>query len=254
MKALVFSAGGSFGAYEAGVWQGLEERGFRPQIVVGTSAGSINAAAVAHGAPAKLLEEWWRDPASNVFRPAWPPRSLGAFDPRFLEKRLEDFFQAFPQVQDGIQLFVTVTELPSTKIRVLSGDQVTVKAIVASSAVPGAFPPVALAGRRYMDGGLFARLPLRVAADAGATEIVSVDLLATLPSLVLRGLRAVARVRHLWIREPDLSSLPPGIRQCPIDPREPLGAVLDMMRWERGKIDRWIELGYRDALAARCLD
>jgi NTE family protein len=49
MRALVFSAGGSFCAYQAGVWQALEEHGWRPQIVVGVSAGALNAVAVARG-------------------------------------------------------------------------------------------------------------------------------------------------------------------------------------------------------------
>ena len=249
MRALVFSAGGTFGAYQAGVWQALEERGFRPEIVVGASVGAVNATAVARGCTGKRLQEWWRDPASNVFHWNWPPRGLALLDGRALESRLKELLQEFSRPLGGVRLSATVTELPSTRIRVISDEHVTPRTLLASCAVPLVHAPVALEGRWYMDGGLFCRLPLRVAAEAGASDIVSVDLLAAPPSALLRGMmNAVLRVRGLWVREP--MSLPEGIREGRVEPHEPLGGPFEMLRWELSRVDRWIDAGYRDAAAA----
>ena len=249
MRALVFSAGGAFGAYQAGAWQALEERGFRPEIVVGASVGAINAAAVARGCSAKRLQQWWRDPTSDVFRWNWPPKRLGLLDPRPLESRLEELFREFRPSAEGVKLLVTLTELSSTRIRVISDGRVTPRALLASCAVPFVYPPLKLEGRWYADGGLFCRLPLQVAAEAGATEIVSVDLLAAPPSVLLRGvMNAAIRLRRLWVRE--TTSLPEGIRECRVEPSRPLGGSFEMLRWDLARVNRWIETGYADAAAA----
>ena len=244
MNALVLSAGGTFGAYEAGAWRALEDRGFRPTIVVGTSIGAINAAAVARGCPAGRLEQWWRDPRSSVFR-------QGFLDQRALQARLEELFLEFPRPLPGVRLLVTLTELPSTRIRVVSDEQVTPRALLASCAIPFLCAPVKLDGRRYVDGGVFCRLPLSVAVEAGATEIVTVDLLAAPPSKLARGLLQVAiAVRGLLLREPDRMAASPGVRLIRVEPTEPLGTLRDIVRWDLANVNRWIESGYRDAMTA----
>ena len=53
--ALVLSAGGMFGAYQAGVWQALSPV-FRPDMVIGCSVGSINGALIAGSAPERRLD------------------------------------------------------------------------------------------------------------------------------------------------------------------------------------------------------
>ena len=58
MRALVFSAGGTFGAYQAGACEALEEAGFRPDILVGASIGAINATCLAHGMSSACLQGW----------------------------------------------------------------------------------------------------------------------------------------------------------------------------------------------------
>src|SRR5271154_3428513 len=58
--ALVFSGGGLFGAWQAGVWAGIEDR-VRPDLVVGVSVGALNGYAVACGASGELLSSMWRE-------------------------------------------------------------------------------------------------------------------------------------------------------------------------------------------------
>src|SRR5688572_28090779 len=58
----VFKGGGALGAYQAGVYQALQEAGVEPDWVIGTSIGAINAALVAGNAPDLRLErlrEFW---------------------------------------------------------------------------------------------------------------------------------------------------------------------------------------------------
>src|SRR5688572_14759709 len=60
---LVFQGGGALGAYQAGVYQALQEAGVEPDWVIGTSIGAINAALIAGNAPADRLErmrEFWK--------------------------------------------------------------------------------------------------------------------------------------------------------------------------------------------------
>jgi NTE family protein len=241
---LVFSAGGAFGAYQAGAWRALEEAGFRPDIVVGASIGSVNATAVARGCSADRLQQLWRDRRSNVFRWNWPPRSLSLLDNRPLLGRIRELLAEFPHPLPGVRLILTQTELPSTRIRILDGSRVTPEDLLAACAIPGVFPLV----QRKLDGGLFCRLPAALAADAGAEEILTVDLLAAPPSKLARvTLTAVSRLRRLLIRERDLRRVPDHVVVRRIESATPLGSLEDLLRWDPRLIDRWIEAGYRDA-------
>jgi NTE family protein len=251
LRALVFSAGGAFGAYQAGVWQALEEAGVRPRIVAGASVGALNAAAVARGCSASRLQQLWRDPASDVFQWNWPPRGFSLLTTRRLEARLEDLFAELPALSPDVKLLVTLTELATTKTRVVAGAQITPRVLIASCAVPALFPVVRLGGRWYCDGGIFCRAPVEAAVAAGATDIIVVDVLAAPPSRVLRVFldAAIALRRFLGI-EDGLKNPPPDLRLRVIAPPRPLGRLRDIFRWDRTNVDRWIEAGYRAAAAA----
>jgi hypothetical protein len=232
MRALLLSAGGAFGSYQAGVWQALEEADQRPNLLAGASIGAVNAAAIARGASSRRLQEWWRDPASDIFHGSWA---------RSLRRRLEELLQEFPHTPTSPPLLVTATRLPSTRIEVFRDSKVDAAVLLASCAVPPFFPPVRIDCRLYLDGGLFRRLP-----SVSAPEPMVVDLLAAPPSRLLRlAARAVIALRSLWISDPEAPA--PGLT---ISPAEPLGSPRDLFRWDRARVDRWIEQGYRDACRA----
>ena len=68
-RALVFSGGGVFGAWQAGVWRGLTARFEQPpEMIVGASVGSLNGYAIAGGSSAEELCEFWRQPGIGKFR------------------------------------------------------------------------------------------------------------------------------------------------------------------------------------------
>jgi predicted acylesterase/phospholipase RssA len=96
------------------------------------------------------------------------------------------------------------------------------------------FPPVDIEGKRYVDGGVLAALPLYAAEQMGATRAVAVNALTTLPfrlqRRVLRPCRPTAALEVIRI-----------------EPSTRLGSLLDFARWSRGNVERWIEQGERDA-------
>jgi predicted acylesterase/phospholipase RssA len=108
-------------------------------------------------------------------------------------------------------------------------------------------------GKRYMDGGTFCPLPLRVAIEAGATEIVAVDLLAVPPSMLIRRARvAAAAVRNLVHGEPTEATAEELARVRLVRVQSPrlLGTLDDCFTWDPQRIEMLSQAGYRDTLSA----
>src|SRR6516225_5522256 len=90
--ALMLQGGGALGAYQAGVYQGLDEAGIRPNWVAGISIGALNTAIIAGNAPEKRVE---------ALRQFWAticqPYSALNFWPAEFESRLFEVSDAFRQ-------------------------------------------------------------------------------------------------------------------------------------------------------------
>jgi NTE family protein len=180
--AFVLSGGGSLGAVQVGMLQALAERGIRPDVLVGTSAGAVNAAYVAgHGmndASLAGLARLWRtlrrrDVFPVEFRQAM--RAITGKSPSLLApaglRRLVEADLAFGRLEEAvIELHLVATDL-------LSGDEVLLSdgdacsAILASAAIPGIFPPVCRDGRLLVDGGVADHAAVRQAVRYGADEV-----------------------------------------------------------------------------------
>src|SRR5260370_36444748 len=196
-SALVLSAGGMFGAYQAGVWNVLSQR-FQPDMVVGTSAGALNGWAIASGcSPADLLATW-RDPATaRTMRLRFPIIPWkGCIDPAGLARHVQEWYARF---QPRIPFSATVVELPRLHLVRIPHERITPAHLMASCAVPFGYPPVRIDGKLYVDGGLLDRLPIWAAAEMGATRVIAVNALPLMPS---RPLRAVVRVVRLLGQKP----------------------------------------------------
>jgi NTE family protein len=180
--AFVFAGGGSLGAIEVGMLQALVESGARPDLVVGASAGAINAAYYA-GRPdpegvSRLAGIWRRLRASDVF-PLSPLRGLLGFagmrgslvDPAPLRALLERLlpYQRLEQAHLPCRI-VASDVLDGTEV-VLSSGAVT-EALLASAAIPGVFPPVRIAGKDLIDGGIASNTPISTAVALGAKRVV----------------------------------------------------------------------------------
>ncbi len=80
-KALVLSGGGGWGAYQVGVLRFLEEHEWFPDVIVGTSIGAVNGAAIASGHTSHSFWALWRRlKTDDVQRRAWDLFSLDHWD------------------------------------------------------------------------------------------------------------------------------------------------------------------------------
>jgi NTE family protein len=232
-----------FGAWEAGAWQALS-RVFQPDLVAGASAGALNGWAIAGGAPPEeLVDEWLHPEVGNAMRLRFPLAPWrGVFDPAALETFARKLTEKYtPRVPFG----AAAVEVPRLKLRLLRGDGMTWRHLVASCAVPSGFPPVMLDGHYYVDGGLLAALPLWAAAEMGATRIVALDCLPIMPSRALRA--AVGIVRRMAPR-----ASVSGIPVLRFVPGETLGRLRDAVFWKKENVERWISLGQHDVELGLC--
>lgn len=180
--AFVLSGGGSLGAVQVGMLQALSQRGVQPDLLVGTSAGAINAAFVAgHGMSSEALQSLaglWRSlrrrdlftlrPLHGVLAVAGVRPSLFSAEP--LRRLIEANLGYADLLDTRIELHLVSTDLSSgVEVMLSSGDAVS--AVVASAAIPGIFPPVYRAGRVLIDGGIAEHAAIRHAIDCGADEV-----------------------------------------------------------------------------------
>jgi NTE family protein len=172
--ALALGGGAARGFAHIGVIEVLEENGIRPDIVTGTSAGSLVAALYAAGRTGKELETI----ALNMDESAltdWSFPGRGLIRGEALARYVRDATGNKPLEQMKIPLGIVATDLDSGKpILFRRGDIGT--AVRASSAVPAVFQPVRIGTHEYVDGGLTSPVPVRSARDMGADVIIAVDI------------------------------------------------------------------------------
>ncbi len=238
--ALVLSAGGMFGAYQAGAWSILSDC-FKPDLVVGASIGAINGWAIAGGcAPQELIHRWLNLDCAAAYR--WQrPRAFhgGILDCAPLMKQIEEIYASY---RPRIDYAVVVTELARLRPRIFRNDEVTAELLKATTAIFGLFEQVRVNGKTYSDGGLLSALPIWAAAELGAERIVAVNALALLPGLIpktfVRVVRSLSRFRPI---------VPEDIEILEIAPEGLLGNGRDTLYWSRFNAEKWIEQGRRDA-------
>lgn len=176
--AFVLSGGASLGAVQVGMAQALESEGIGPEMVVGTSVGAVNGAWLAGQRPVGGLADLWRSMKRSTLFPLRPLVGLRGFAGRTNHvvpnsglRRLLERHVTFPRLEGApIPFSVITTEARSGEEVVLDRGP-TVEAILASSALPGIFPPVTIGGRTLIDGGVVDNTPISQAIIAGADEV-----------------------------------------------------------------------------------
>jgi NTE family protein len=180
--AFVLSGGGSLGAVQVGMLRALAERHITPDLVVGTSAGALNAVFVAeHGTgPAaldRLAGTWAGLRREDVF-PVRAPHMLlaltGARASLCTDEGLERLvrrYVSFQRLEEApIPVHLVATDLLTGEEVLLSGGD-ALSAVLASSAVPAVLPPVHRDGRTLVDGGLADNAAISQAIELGADRV-----------------------------------------------------------------------------------
>ena len=179
--AFVLAGGGSFGAVQVGMMHALASHGVSADMVVGSSVGALNGAFYA-GDPTPVgvehLAEIWRGLQRNdVF-----PLTLRALL-SFLWRR--DFLIPHDGIRKLVDDHIPYRSLEDAKLPlhivttdIITGDSVVfskgpaAEAIVASTAIPGAFAPVHYGDYYLADGALSSNTPVRIAVKQGARRLI----------------------------------------------------------------------------------
>jgi NTE family protein len=171
---LALGGGAARGFAHIGVIQVLEEAGIQPQLVVGTSAGSLVAALYASGKTGAELENLALTMDEGAITD-WAFPSRGMIRGEALARYVREQTGGRPIEQLKLPLGVVATDLDSgTAILFQRGD--IGSAVRASSSVPAVFQPVKIGEREYVDGGLVSPVPVRFARQMGAELVIAVDI------------------------------------------------------------------------------
>jgi len=182
---LVLSGGGAKGAYEAGVAAAFLEHGLSIRLVAGSSAGALNAAMIVDGRMDRLETLWRGLTRERVYSlrarvlfagllPGWLTLLVldhagSLFDAAPLRELIESSLDLERIRASPVRLLVVTSDLARREQRVFDNGSITPEALLAAAAVPGAFPPVDVAGVLLVDGGLTGRAPVLEALAAAPT-------------------------------------------------------------------------------------
>lgn len=185
--AFVLSGGGPYGALQVGMLKALLESGVKPDLVVGTSAGAMNAAFVAiDPTPAGVarLERIWRSIGDEDLFPGarnkrnWARllmRGNRVFDNGGLAAIIQHHLGPDVSFEDAaIPLSIVAAELDSGAERVFTTGRL-LEPLLASAAMPSIWPPVEIEGKLYMDGGVVNSVPVAPAIAQGASKLYVVN-------------------------------------------------------------------------------
>ena len=173
---LALGGGAARGFAHIGVIQVLEENGIKPDMVVGTSAGSVVAAFYASGKTGAQLQ-WLADSMDESQLTDWtvPFMSRGMLRGEALGRYINTQLNGAKIEDLKIPLGIVATDLQNGDgILFRRGDIAT--AVRASSAVPSVFEPVRIGNKDYVDGGLVSPVPVRYARQMGADIVIAVDI------------------------------------------------------------------------------
>ena len=223
---LALGSGGARGLAHVGVLDALAEAGLRPDLVVGTSMGSIVGGLYAHDPdPATVWRRLGTYVGNEDFASYWAPfvprNEMEARDPQHRLASIHDFMQrkliavktvTRPWIQDEASLRGPLEELfgdvafsdleipfAAVALDLISGDSVVfregplVDGIYGSSAIPAVFPPLERDGMVICDGGGPFRVPVEACRDLGATFVIAVDIPAFEDTHFATGLDMVLR-------------------------------------------------------------
>lgn len=180
--AYVLGGGGVLGAVEVGMLRALLERDLTPDLVLGTSIGALNGAAVAARPDLEVVDrltEMWRSagrggdvyssgPVRTVRRAVSSGTHVFSAEP--LRERMEQELGGLTFADLAVELQVCAASIERAAEHWFDSGPV-VDAIVASAAVPGLLPPAEVDGEHYLDGGIVNSIPLGRAVRLGATRV-----------------------------------------------------------------------------------
>ena len=259
--AFVLAGGASLGAVQAGMAEALYERDIRPDWLVGTSAGGLNAADLAGHPPsvatAQALQRIWREARTRHLFPLRPRTLLSGLLGRRSHlvgndgiARLVDRFVDFGRIEEAdVRFAVVVCDLLDGEERLVESGP-AVDALLATAAIPGVYPPVPVDGRLSVDGGVANNTPLSCAIERGYDEVyvlptgVSTRLARPPRSALAMGVHAAMIMLHARLRQ-EIEALRDRARIVVLPPPWPLDVLPSDFEHAGRLIDEARELARR---------
>jgi NTE family protein len=271
VRVLILGGGGTLGAFSAGALRAIEEQGWAPDAVIGSSAGGINLLRASAGGSGVAARFWTGLRWPTLLREALAdnPFNGGVLAEEKFYARVEDGVDFEALLRDRRTIAFLVVDLQTGRVA-LRGNRTEGSAEAlrlvsrAAYALPPLLPPVRLGGALHADGGLLYNAPLDRAAALGATEIIYVCNVQVLPfEGYARPHTLPATLRYLdvffrrasnvgfadavisegaWRDIPFLTIAPPAAPG--------LRSIVAALRPTRAQMQRLVGLGYSEALSA----
>lgn len=245
-RAIVLSGGGSRGAYQIGFWKAIRELGIDYDIVTGTSIGSLNGAFMVQGNYKDAVKLWsnmnydkvLEDGIDGTFSTPSGRKKIiskyakgalkGGLSVPALEKTIKDNFKPELFFSSPVDYGLMTARFPSLKPVAITKDKLTKENfpdyLLASAACFPAFKLKNIDDKNYIDGGYYDNLPINLATQLGATEVIAVYL------------KAVGRVKK---------KINPNVPVTLIAPRNDIGNFLVL---ESKQAKRAMKFGYNDTM------
>lgn len=243
---LVLSGGGSKGAYEIGVYKALKKLHKNIDIVTGTSIGAINGLFIVQKDLRGALKLWKNISFKTIYDedsfPIMEDEKLskiymqyaksfineGGLDIYKMKSLFDKSFKPYKfynsNIDYGLVTYNISQNKPVLKIKEELPKEKIKDYVLASASCYPAFKPYLIDGEMYIDGGYYDNLPINLAIDLGATEIIAVDL------------RAIGFKKNVKNKAVDITY---------IVPRNKIGSFLV---FDKNQAKKSIKLGYNDTM------
>jgi NTE family protein len=258
VNAFILSGGGTLGSIQVGMLEALLEADIHPEVLVGSSIGSVNAAFLAADPSLErveaLRELWHGVRPRDVFtlNPLRMGHALLRRGSLFPAERWRAFVTEnlpYDRIEDAaVPLRIIATDFEDGSPVVLDSGSV-VDAVMASTCLPGIFPPQRIGDHLYLDGVLSDPVPLKPAVDAGADTLYVLAVStaspapdARSPGAILRHSLTILLIPHIRL---DALRMPDGCPDLKVVQIPSVGAQVAL--WDMSAQDDLMERSYREA-------
>ncbi|MEG2311703.1 MAG: patatin-like phospholipase family protein, partial [Bacilli bacterium] len=242
MKAIVLSGGGAKGAYQAGVWQALRKLRIKYDIVTGTSIGALNGMFMVQKDFNKCLYLWkninfdqiYNDFKANnkkeIYKSYFDSIIKGGISTLKIEQLIANNYNPKKLYNSKIKYGVVTYNVSNLSVYYATNENTKAEQlknyIMASATCFPVFKPKKIDNDTYIDGGFYDNLPLNLAIDLGATQIIAVDL------------DAVGIKKRVKNREVKITSI------------SPTNKLESFLMFDKNVTKKMIKFGYNDTLKA----
>lgn len=237
---IALSGGGAKGIAHIGVLKALEEHNIYPDIIAGTSMGSLVGVLYAYGKnPDEIAELIKENPISKLLKFSW--QKDGFFQMNKLKNALQEILHTDNFKDLKKEFYLVVTNLNDAKAEVINSGKL-IDYVIASCSVPIFFTPQHIDNKTYIDGGIYQNLPIKPILNK-CKKIIAVDVVPPIYKNKFTNMKTIAeRSFELAISNNDEKTL----SKC--DFIISVSNIDEYSFWDFTKVDELVQAGYECAM------